>query len=149
LPHFTLTLSSSGPLCDAYIAVSEGRAIALTAANQNLPAPVKVRALIDTGASCTGVDPSVLAALQLTPTGSTPVNTPSTGTNPHVVDEYDVGFVIPPAKAGQIPFVLKTIGVVSVQLLQAQGIHVLIGRDVLEHCILIYNGQAGTFSISF
>ncbi len=32
--------------------------------------------------------------------------------------------------------------------LQAQGILVLMGRDVLQHCVLVYNGPAGSFSLS-
>jgi hypothetical protein len=32
--------------------------------------------------------------------------------------------------------------------LQSQGILVLIGRDVLQHCVLVYNGPTGSFSLS-
>jgi predicted aspartyl protease len=49
----------------------------LAAENQPQPSPIQVRALIDTGASHTCVDPSVLRPLNLTPTGSTHVSSPS------------------------------------------------------------------------
>lgn len=32
--------------------------------------------------------------------------------------------------------------------LKCQGIHVLIGRDVLQHCMFVYNGLTGSFSLS-
>jgi hypothetical protein len=33
--------------------------------------------------------------------------------------------------------------------LAIQGIHALIGRDVLQDCILIYNGTVGEFTLAF
>jgi hypothetical protein len=33
--------------------------------------------------------------------------------------------------------------------LSTQGIHALIGRDVLQDCILIYNGASGDFTLAF
>ena len=51
----------------------------LKKASQPLPPMVQVRALIDTGASHTCVDPTILHPLNLTPTGSTPVHTPREG----------------------------------------------------------------------
>ena len=69
--------------------------MALLAANLPVPNPVQIRGLLDTGASGTAIDPSVLTALGLTPTGTTLVNTPTTGATPQVAEQYDVGFVIP------------------------------------------------------
>jgi len=45
------------------------------------PAPVTVRTLIDTGASGSVLDPSVISQLNLTLVGSVLVHTPSTGSN--------------------------------------------------------------------
>jgi Aspartyl protease len=94
MPHFSLTLDASGPLVNAGITVSEGRRAALTAANQAIPQMRVVRALIDTGASFTSIDPEVFAALNLTPTGTMEIVTPSTGQGIHTADTYDIDFQI-------------------------------------------------------
>lgn len=79
MPHFTLQNSPQGPLLNAVISVSAARHNALISGGLPVPAPQVIRALVDTGASVTSIDPSVLTALNLTPTGSTLVHTPSTG----------------------------------------------------------------------
>jgi hypothetical protein len=38
--------------------------------------------------------------------------------------------------------------VISSELLAAQGIHALIGRDILSRCVLMYNGAA-FFTIAY
>ena len=119
------------------------------AAKQPVPDLVKIRALVDTGASCTCVDPSVLSALGLTPTGSAMMVTPSTGSTPHQTDQYDVALVIGASSASQPPLVVPTLAVVASELLSRQGFHALIGRDVLRRCILNYNGSSGFFTLAY
>ena len=131
------------------LTVSEARAAALTVAGQPIPPRVPILALIDTGASCTCVDPSVLTSLGLTATGSVSIKTPSTGVGTHSTLQYDVGFRIPPQTRGDSALAFPAIAVVAVDILPAHGYHALIGRDILAHCILIYNGVTGFFSLSY
>ncbi len=147
MPHFTLQISASGPIVNAIVAVSQPRAAALKAAGGTIPAPVTIRALIDTGASSTCIDPSVLTQLQLPQRGATMVNTPTTGATPVSIAQYDVALVIPAGKGDQ-PLVFQTIPVIACELLQAQGIHALIGRDILAKCVLMYNA-ASSFTIAY
>jgi hypothetical protein len=148
--HFTLQLDPGGPILQALVTVSNPRRDALVQAGQPVPLPVPIRALVDTGASCTCVDPAVLRdGLRLTPTGSVPINTPTTGATPHNADQYDIALIIPPATAEEPPLIFQTIPVVSSSLLHSQGFHALIGRDILKQCILIYNGSVGTFSLAY
>lgn len=148
MPHFTLQISPEGPILTAIVTVSQPKLAALQAAQQPVPTPVTIRALVDTGASCTCIDPSVLQSLQLTPTGSASVHTPSTGAVPAAADQYDVGLAIF-AAVNQAPLFLQTVPVIAAELLQAQRIHALIGRDILQQCMLHYNGTTGTFSLAF
>jgi hypothetical protein len=134
-------------MVDAVVTVSAARRTALIAANQQVPNPVPIRGLLDTGASGTAVDPSVLTTLGLTPTGSTLVNTPTTGATPQPVDLYDVGFVIPGPAGGSHLF-SQTLPVMASELLAAQGFHALIGRDILSQCVFVYNGS-GFFTLSY
>jgi hypothetical protein len=137
----------AGPLIDAFVGVSMPRQVALTQSQQPVPSPERIRALIDTGASCTCVDPTVVTKLGLTPTGQMQMCTPSTGTTPHPANTYDVSIQIPCANGPALIF--QTIAVASVQLLLPQGFHALIGRDVLKHCLLNYNGAIGLFTLAY
>lgn len=149
MPHFTLPISPQGPLLTAWIGVSQARAKALTDANQPVPQPVTVRGLLDTGASITCVDPSVLESLRLTPTGVVSLNTPSTGNQPHNADQYDVSLWVPGASQSHPPLSFGTLAVAAAEMLATQGFHALIGRDVLSQCLLFYNGDMGFFTVSY
>jgi Aspartyl protease len=149
MPHFTLQISTHGASMNALIGVSEGRGKALTDLGQPIPNLVKVTALLDTGASATCIDPSVLQVLGLTPTGQVMIRTPSTGNNPVSFDQYDVSMLVPPASANQVPLYIGTLPVVCTELLVSQGFHVLVGRDILAHCLFIYNGSTNLFTLSY
>lgn len=146
MSHFTLQVNHEGPIVSAYVGVSRPRADALVAAGQVPPQPIQIRGLLDTGASNTAIDPTVLTALGLTPTGTAQVNTPTTGAAPQTVDQYDVGFVIPSPNGA--PLFSQTLPVFASHLFAAQGIHALIGRDILSQCVFVYNGS-GFFTLSY
>jgi hypothetical protein len=148
MPHFTLSLDASAPVVNAGITVSEARRVALRAANEPIPGVQVVRALIDTGASFTSIDRAVLSALGLEPTGTIDIVTPSTGQGPHLADAYDVDFQIG-AGPEDVPLWIPNLRTASCDLFQRQGIHALIGRDILQRCIFIYNGSMNLFSLSF
>lgn len=150
MPHFTLPVAlPGGPVIDIMVGPSQARAHALSQAGQPVPVPVSVRALIDTGASCTCIDPAALSTLGLSPRGVTPVFTPSTGSIPHLANTYDVSIVIPCGT--MIPLSLPNVPITE-SALSNQGIHALLGRDVLSRCIFIYNiynGQTQILSLAF
>jgi Aspartyl protease len=148
VPHFTLTFTQGAPIINIAIMVSAARRAALVAASTPIPNVQSVRGLVDTGASHTCVDPTVLQALQLSPTGSIPMHTPSTGGVPVSADTYDVGLAIPGAP-GSSPFLLSNMQVSASDLATGQGIHVLVGRDVLSQFIMTYNGVTGLFMLSY
>ena len=150
MPNFTLQIvSPHGPLFNAAVCVSEARRTALQAANQPIPNWHSIRALLDTGASHTCLDPSVLTALGIPPHSTIQVLTPSTGNTPHQTEVYDVAILIPGATQTDPPHILPTIAVAGCDLLQAQGYHALIGRDILSRWVVHYNGPAGLFTVSY
>jgi Aspartyl protease len=133
---------------NAAIGVSEARSAALVAAKQPIPGVVVIRALLDTGASGTCIDPTLLKGLGLTPTGNIQCHTPSTGAAPHSADSYDVSLAIY-SDVTQPYLHLPTLAVMASDLFAVQGIHALIGRDVLASCLLTYNGSMGQFTLAF
>lgn len=147
MPCINVNIATGGPLLIVHIGISMPRIQALQAAGQPIPPPAKGTFLIDTGASCTCVDPALLAGLGIQPTGRVAIGTPSTAGVPHMCDQYDISIIIPGAPNGGA-HVIGAIPVVETHL-QSQGIDGLIGRDVLKDCTLIYNGTGGHFAIAY
>jgi hypothetical protein len=149
VPYFTRQVGPNrSPIVTAQIGVSHARRAALLLAKLAVPDVVTIQGLIDTGASGTCVDPSVLSQLALSPTGSTLVHTPSTGSNPAPTDTYDISLTIY-ATQTLPPLVRHTVPVMKSELLQHQGIHALIGRDILSTCLFVYDGATGLFSLAY
>jgi hypothetical protein len=149
LSFFTRQVAPDGGLIiNAVAGVSDARHNALAAANLPTPASIPILAMIDTGASCTCVDPTVLQQLGLTPTGSAAVNTPTTGSNPAMADQYDIGILIPTDLASP-PLLHLTIPVIAADLLVRQGFHALVGRDILAGCYLAHDGKSGLFTLAY
>ena len=136
-----------GPLIHVYIGVSEPRQGALIKAELPVPSPVVVKALVDTGASHTVVDPTVLKSLGLSPRRIAQTITPTTGAVPHQCHTYDVSLHIPLATATAL--FSKPAWEVTCLDLKHQGFEVLLGRDILAEGMLVYDGKAATFAMAF
>jgi hypothetical protein len=149
VPFFTLPLSAGGPVLDAAVLVSAARLVALEAAGSPVPPLVQVRALLDTGASCSAVDQEILDSLGLVPTGEAELLTPSTGRTPQRAFTYDVQVGIFAGRPGDLHFISDTVQVMASDLYVGQEIHMLIGRDILARCILNYNGADGIFTLAY
>jgi predicted aspartyl protease len=112
------------------------------------PSPQMVRALIDTGASISAVDPIVLSALGLQQTGEADIHTPSTGGVSVKFPTFDVRIAILAGREGDLHFISDTVQVTGSNLSQF-GFSVLIGTDILKKCILYYNGADEVFSLAW
>jgi hypothetical protein len=146
MPHLTLPISPGGPLIDILVGVSVPRQEALLNAGLPVPPPLPVRALIDTGASCSSIDPSILTALEVTSTGSVPVFTPSTKPgHPHIACEFDVSILLSHPK---LDWQYQAVRVIESELAH-QGFTALIGRDILKECLFSYDGPTDLFTLAF
>ena len=145
MPCLTFAIDQNGPLLDLLVGVSKPRLEALQKAGKAPPNPVRIKGLIDTGASCTCIDPSVIKKLNIPPTGSVGISTPSTGSNTHTCNQYDVSINL------LHPELVYTINILPIveSHLSSQGIDALIGRDVLANCLLVYNGQIEAYTLAF
>lgn len=101
---------------------------------------IKVSAMIDTGATGTVLSQGLAETLGIKPVGSTSINTPSS-TNV-MCHQYDVQIVFP----NQVT--MESIVIIEAPL-QGQHIQCLIGRDVLQHGVLIYTGYDNSFTLTF
>lgn len=142
MPSFTIRtpdLKRYGPCCEINITPSSKTVEVLKREGEQVPS-IKVVALIDTGASGTAISTKVVQELKLVARGVTTISTPSSDSHPTNV--YDVDLFLP-----------NKVGVNNVLAIEAtlttQNIDCLIGRDVLQHGVLIYNGYTGSFTLSF
>lgn len=115
-------------------------------AGQPIPDPVVAQLLIDTGASCTCIDPWIINKLHLTPSGMIDIHTPSTTANSaHACQQYDAALTILHPSLNRnfnaIPVIESNV--------KHQGIDGLLGRDVLSHCLFVYNGELKIHTLSF
>jgi hypothetical protein len=139
---------ADGPLVQVRIGLSRPVQIARQQAGQVTPAPLVVTALLDTGAECTCIEQALVPrlALPLHTTGLT--NIPALGGVTGSL-RYTAGVTLmhPSGKHGQ-HLVVQALAVTAVSL-GAFGVDAVIGRDVLAQCVLIYDGAAGTFTLTY
>jgi len=113
-----------------------------------LPTASAITALIDTGASVTGVDEEVLnKQLKYPPIGVSKLSTPSGTTQTSV---YMVRLIIPSrTEPTDIPrIVIDYVRVISVKL-GNQPYKVLLGRDILSKMIMVYNGPQALVTLGY
>lgn len=131
-------LEVDGPIIEVTLDLVPSARQALVDAGSPVPASVKASALIDTGASGTAVKKDLLMPLGLHPVGAMAVTTPTS---------QDISC---PLYAVQLTMPNGFLEITVIEApLQGQNIQVLIGRDILKHGLLIYQGHSSQFTLSF
>ena len=137
-------LFMKGPLIPVEVRLPSQLAAAFAKGNRLIPKPQIGLALIDTGATKSSVDKSVITSLALPETGRTKLR--------HASGEVDTTL-----RAIEMAF--PTIGNALVMLPQAiscdlggmefnnQRVIVLFGRDLLSRFVMIYNGPRGRVTL--
>jgi predicted aspartyl protease len=133
-----IALQMRGPLIQVTVTIEENAGKALLSLGKALPTPKTGWALIDTGASNTCVDEQAAKELGLPVID---VGTMLSATHERVPSNIYPVQVATPIVSLNSP---RTMGAA----LAAQGLLVLIGRDVLQRCNLFYNGPIGQFTLS-
>ena len=138
-------LVESGPVLHVEISVAAPLADQLTQQGQSIPAAAAGQALIDTGATATAIDESVVTKLGLSPIDTVQLST-AHGEREAGVYACRIRFAsqsLPEIDAS------RATGVnLAGQAVDGTSIIALIGRDVLRECLFVYNGPMGHFSLS-
>lgn len=134
-----------GPSMYVKVMQSEHRVTALKKAGRKFSAPVDILGLIDTGASISALDFNVIRRLDIPPRGSIAIHTPSTGTAYENRYTHDVCLVLGETETTSLIITTPIIGIE----LASQGFYALLGRDVLRHCRLVYDGPQGSITLEY
>ena len=134
-------LARVGPRLLVQVSVPESLAAALNERGEEVSSPEEGYALFDTGASATCADESVLLRLGLSPVDTVSIATPSGTSEANV---YVCALYFP---GSQMPD-LNEVFVIGAQL-QNQNYAVLIGRDILQDMILIYDGPGARTTFAY
>lgn len=137
-----------GATLELLIGVNLLRRDALRRVNLPVPERIRVVAQIDTGTALSAMDRRVLTGLDLTPTNEMRVRTPTSAEQePSRFDQYVVSIGIDSGEG--IEALFDNIEVLGTFFAPDEGIQGMLGRDVLEHCLLVYNGPRKGFSLAF
>jgi hypothetical protein len=110
---------------------------------------VSTTGLIDTGAECTCVDPTVIQRLGLGWRGFGLAGAPGLGGMTGTTG-YDVGLtLVHPSGDPALNLVIPELTVEELAQLSRFGVDVLIGRDVLGSCVLVYDGPGGSVTLAY
>jgi hypothetical protein len=135
VPNLTLT----GPTLDIQVLISSELQEQLTKVKNEIPNPIPIKALIDTGASHSIIRKEIPEKLNLKPIGTVKINTPSS--KDHECYQYFMRLIFPSHG-------LSYEGIFTATPLEGQNIDCLIGRDLLASSILIYIGYDNSFTLS-
>jgi hypothetical protein len=134
-----------GPLLQVEGSVPSRLAQFLARLNLPIPAPINGWALIDTGATKTSLDITTIRSLGVSAVGVTTLGTAG-GASQHPLFPARFRF---PAEQFEREY-SSAVGVdLSGQQVLGQNLIVLVGRDLLADCVLIYNGHGGFFTLAF
>jgi len=135
-----ITLQRQGPYLQITIGLAQSIASQLLQQGKSLPKPVSGIALIDTGATSTCIDDEAARQLQLPVVDVVNVASASHASTQQNVYPIQIEVV-------GLPISFEAPNAIGAAL-AAQNLLALIGRDVLQHCTLFYNGITGEITLS-
>jgi predicted aspartyl protease len=146
MPSLTVALDHAGrPIIELYVGVASAEQDTPDP-HEPTPPPVRVRALLDTGASMTVVERRFLEGLGAEPSGTIQLHSSTTGGEPVPALLYAASLAL----AGDVTGVLAAdLEVLAVEDLGGLGIQALPGRDVLNLSLLNYDGPGRAFALTF
>jgi predicted aspartyl protease len=130
-------MAALGPRVAIVLAVPQAQANAITAAGGVVAPPVSGLALIDTGCSITSIDDQVATNLGLQAIATTTVHAAG-GTRQAV--QYMVQADVAGTATG--------LWTMTTAILAPTGIIALVGTDLLAHCLFVYDGIGGRFTLA-
>jgi hypothetical protein len=139
-------LSEPGAVVELLIGVNEARRRVLAKNNFPVPERIRVLAQVDTGSSFSAIDLGVLQRLDLRPIDTVRVRTPTPTDQPQAFEQYAVSIAL---ASEEIEMFVESVEVIGCAFAADETIQAMLGRDMLAHCLFVYDGQHDTFSLAF
>ena len=146
MPYLTRSLVGNGAVVELLVGVNEARRQVLERNSLRVPDRIRLPVQIDTGSAFSAVDLRLLERLDIQPIDRVEVRTPTATEQPHLLPQYAVGIAL---AADDVEMFLTSVEVVGCAFGPEEGIQGRLGRDVLERCLLVYDGKNKTFSLAF
>jgi hypothetical protein len=141
-----VVLAAAGAFTSVDVGLPPQIAAAMAAAAQALPPSGTGLALVDTGATLTCVHEPVLTGLGLNPVS---IVTSGTAAGPVQQSMYFARLTFPMLRwTGDLPVVGVDLTGQQVATTPPQDIVALLGRNLLQNWMLVWNGSGGLWSIS-
>lgn len=146
MPVLSLDFDLHGrPIVELYVSVSSAERDECHVEGRAVPPALLVRALVDTGTGRSHVDLDRLAGLAIFPVSDDFIYTAS-GTGRQARDIYLVDLAIAGDQPGPISLDLPVFGSPIAKDLRVE---MLLGRDVLSRCLLVYDGINLRFTLTY
>jgi hypothetical protein len=146
MPVLAGSLNEHGAVVDLLVGVHEERRAMLQKHGMPVPPRTRIPAQLDPGSSFSAIAPQILRDLGIDPIYDVLVRIPSTSDAPQTFRQTPVSLVLDcPRGEMHLPLVM----VIESFFAPDEGIQAMLGRDVLEHCLLVYDGIHRTFTLAF
>jgi len=140
------TLTGSGPLISVEISIPSALKQHLAEKGLPIPAPQSGFALIDTGAFATAVDQTVFDALGVAMIDKIKTSTPHGEAESPV---YPATVSFPGLELKEMPME-RIVGCnLKWQTMEGKEIIMLLGRDLLQYFLLVYNGKSADVFLAY
>jgi hypothetical protein len=146
MPHFTFPITGDGCALSVLIGLGADDMHALQAAGLPIPAPVRVRAVFDSGSDKTAVALPLLQQFALIPVGRARTQTAAGSIRAQL---YEVSLSVPNPTGALTPMLVRPEWTVTEFLHPPVGIDVLLGLDLARECLSIIDGPGGLFTLGF
>ena len=140
------TLTAGGPLVSVEVSIPAALKEHLAEKSLPIPPPQSGFALIDTGASSTAVDQSVFDALGVPPIDKIKTSTPHGEAESPI---YPATVAFPGLALTEMP--MERIIGCNLKWTNSEGKEVimLLGRDLLQYFLLVYNGKSADIFLAY
>ena len=144
MPQMTFPFDLEGMFVDVLVSCGSDHLARLLARGKPLPSPLWVRGMIDTGTNVSAVSLAIIHQLEIPP-GKAARSEGIAGE--FASHYYEVSLTIADKSApGRTPYSPPDVSVIH---LEAAGVDVLIGLDLLVACRLVVDGPARLFTLEF
>jgi predicted aspartyl protease len=148
MPVIKGIITEEGGLVRVSIGWSSTAARNLRLARRAVPIRLEAKALIDTGAEVTCLDPKLIEDLGLPYEGPVLANVPAMD-GVSFASHYDASLsILHPSGRQRDHFVITDIPVLELSL-HVLDYQMIIGRDVLKECMFLYNGVGRRFCLKY